>query len=144
MAISGGMKNNTATAQHCVAIRFASGKPSLLKSSYPLDGEFWKWVVHRTIEEKDIDAKLIMDDTDEGKAILDGTDLSAFSEEYLLGMDEPGEDMKLRALAARFGVEVKPASQVAPDRFKGYKASIALKICAAIKEGVKPTAGAPV
>jgi DNA-binding Xre family transcriptional regulator len=142
MAISGGMQNNEIKAQHCVAIRFASGKPSLLKSSYPW--ESWKWMIHRAIEAKDIDAKLIMDDTDEGKAIVDGTDLSALTEEYLLGLDAPGEDNQIRALAAKFGIELKPVSQIDPGRFKGYKASIALKICAAIKEGVKPAAGASV
>ena len=140
MGISRGMENNEEKAKHCVAIRFASNKPSLLRSSYAW--EFWKWAVHRAIQAKDIDARLIMDDTDEGKANLDGTDLSAFTEEYLLGLDGPGEDTHIRALAARFGIELKPASQVGSA--KGYKASIALKICAAIKEGVKPAAGAPV
>jgi hypothetical protein len=111
---------------HTVAIKFpATGKPSFLRSSY--NEKTWQFMVLRAHNDKSINAYFVMDDTEEGQAILQGTDTSDISPEFLVGLDEP----VLREMADRY--EIKHTA-------KNNKKAIALKIMAAIADGVKPKA----
>ena len=130
-----GMPNHEEEAKHAVAIRydaFPSGRrpPDQLRSG-GVSAEQWQWMVHRALTAKDIHCRLIMDNTEEGRAILNGTDLSNITSEFLMGLDDPDDDTKLREMAKRFGLTIKAGTK---------KKVIVLRILAAKEEGVKPAA----
>jgi hypothetical protein len=129
-----GMQNHQEEAKHAVAIRydaFPSGRrpPDQIRSG-GVSMEQWTWMVHRALTAKDIHCRLIMDNTEEGKAILNGTDLSNITSEFLMGLDPVDEDTKLREMAKRFGLTIKPGTK---------KKVIVLRILAAKEEGTKPS-----
>jgi hypothetical protein len=128
-----GMENHEEEAKHAVAIRyeaFPSGRrpPDQIRSS-GVSAIQWQWMVHRALTAKDIHCRIIMDNTEEGRAILNGTDLSNITSEFLMGLDPEGEDTKLREMAKRFGVNPKVGMK---------KKVIVLKVLAAKEEGIKP------
>jgi len=111
-------------SQETVAIKYPkTKKPTLLRSSYnPMT---WNFMVMRAMQHPEIGAEFVSIDSEEGQAILQGTDPSDLTPEFLLGMD----DLALRELADRYAITLTT---------KNTKKAIALKIRAAIEDGVKP------
>lgn len=125
MSLQGMQTDYREEALHCVSMKPENGKPMLLKSSYP----FAVWhmmVMGAKLQPNSAKVRFIMDDTEEGQGIVQGTDLSDLTPEYLVALDE-GE---LRLLAKRFKVEIKGT--------KFNPKVTALKIMTAIAEGAKP------
>jgi hypothetical protein len=134
MALKDGMEDHREEARKAVAIRydpFPSGRraPDMIRSS-GVSEEQWVWMVHRAITAPDIHCRLIMADSEEGKAIINGTDLSNITNEFLLGLDPPDDDTKLRDMAKRFKLDVKPGTK---------KKVTVLRILTEIEKGAKPS-----
>ena len=111
-------------SQETVAIRYPkTKKPTLFRSSY--NPQTWNFMVMRAMQHPELGCEFVTMDSDEGQAILQGTDPSDLTPEFLLGMD----DSALRELAERYSVTLTS---------KNTKKAIALKIRAAIEDGVKP------
>lgn len=118
----------TEESLHIVAMKFPNtGKPSFLQSSYP--AKTWNMMILRAKLHPEIGGgpQFIMDDSEEGQAIIMGTDPADLTLESLVGMDG---DVLLE-LAGRYGVKNVTA--------KTKKPAVAFKILSAIAEGVKPS-----
>jgi hypothetical protein len=108
-----------------VALKFpVTGRPMMLRSSYPI-GTWRNIVSHAKRNAVTVQALFIQEDSEEGQAILLGTDSSDITPEFLQGLD----DENLREMASRYEVKLNG---------KNNKKAIALKIMAAIADGVKP------
>jgi hypothetical protein len=109
-------------AKHTVAIVYTNGRPSMFQTSY--SAEFWTQVVAQATLSKNMKhCRMVMDDTPEGQAIINGTAPQDVSLEYLMGLDIG----KIRQVAVQYGVSGA-----------GKQKPIALKILAAIADGVVP------
>lgn len=109
-------------AKHTVAIVYTNGRPPMLQSSY--SAEFWQQVVAQATLSKNMKhCRMVMDDTEEGQAIIDGTAPQDVTLEYLMGISIG----QIRQMAVRYQVSGA-----------GKQKAIALKILAAIQDGVKP------
>jgi hypothetical protein len=124
MPMQGMTTDYTVESQHTVAIKFPETKrPPMLKSSYPPNT--WRNIVSHAHRDRTIQAHFVMDDSDEGRMMLQGTDPSDITTEFLLGMEE----VDLREMADIYSVK---------HTTKNNKKAIALKIMAAIADGVQP------
>lgn len=136
MALKDGMEDHREEARKAVAIRydaFPSGKrPADQIRSSGVSEEFWVWQVHAALTQKGLQGhcRLVMADSEEGKAIINGTDLANITNEFLLGLDPADDDTKLRDMAKRFKLDVKPGTK---------KKVTVLRILTEIEKGVKPS-----
>jgi len=119
--MSGKMEKDYAKlAPQIVAIKFPeTGRPSLLKASYPLRD--WIFLVCGADLGKNIHPRFIFEDSPEGQDILMGTPADDVTLEFLVGLS----DEMLRAKAAQHGVKTSP---------KQAKKVIAFNILAALEE----------
>jgi hypothetical protein len=109
-------------SKHTVAIVFSNGRPPLYRMDYP--EKFWVQVVAQTSLSKSLNhARMVMDDTDEGQAVINGSRPSSITKEFLLGL----EIGQLRRMAVAYG-----------ESGAGKALPMALKILTAIEEGRKP------
>jgi hypothetical protein len=110
---------------HTVAITFPQSKaPSMLRASY--DPKTWTNIIRGAHSSSNkTHPYFVMDDTDEGQAILLGTNPSDLTKESLVGL----ETAQLHELARRYKVEF---------HHRNKKEAIAFKILAAVAEGVIP------
>lgn len=116
-------KDYVEESKHTVAMKFPNTqRPMMRRTSY--SPKFWNMMVMRAHLDLDIAAVFVMDNTEEGQAILHNTDLSEITQELLLSLSESD----LLDMAELFGVKTTS---------KNPKV-IALKILAAKEEGVKP------
>lgn len=113
-------------ALHTVALKFpATGRPMMFQTSYPPNT--WRNMVsHAHRNANTVQAIFVMDTSEEGQQILQGTDPSDITPDFLIGLGE----VRIREMAERYGVKYTAKSTIK---------SIALKIMAAIDDGVKPS-----
>lgn len=113
-------------SQKTVAIKFPeTGRPTFFRSSY--NPKTWQNMIAEAHLNRNIQAIFVSEDSEEGQAILQGTDPSDITAEFLMGLEEDN----LRDMAKKYGISAKATSA---------KKSVALKILAAIAEGIKPNA----
>ena len=115
-------------ASTIVAITFPrTNRPPLLRSSYPSGPEEKQWamMVKEAYKNRDIGAILVEEDSEAGRAIINGTVPEDLTDTYLASLDMPA----LRALAAKYNVKVSGRSTTK---------SIIHGILSAAGEGFKP------
>lgn len=127
-----GMEDFRKVAAKTVAIKYKSGKPMLLRSDYPISLlnqgvsiPMWELMVKRVLDEPKLGGTCVMEDSEEGQAILNGTPTASVTQEFLLGLG----DKRLREFAELYGVKTSE---------KNSTKSVALKILSAIADGAKP------